>query len=83
MKRRIVYLIVCILVVSFASFCMSNLSWCEWAVGALCGAGGGAACYALALALGITTGIGGFSLATVCALIGSLGCTAATKKICG
>lgn len=57
--------------------------WCEWAVGALCGAGGGAGCYALALALGITTGIGGFSLATVCGLIGALGCTAATKKICG
>lgn len=58
-------------------------SWCEWAVGALCGAGGGAACYAIAVGLGLTTGIGGFALATVCGLIGALGCTAATKKICG
>ncbi|MGG0657559.1 halocin C8 precursor-like protein [Rummeliibacillus pycnus] len=62
---------------------ISTLGWCEWAVGALCGAGGGAACWALAIALGITTGIGGFSLATVCGLIGALGCTAATIKICG
>lgn len=61
----------------------TTFGWCEWAVGALCGAGGGAGCYALALALGITTGIGGLSLATVCGLIGALGCTAATKKICG
>ncbi|MHB7942304.1 halocin C8 precursor-like protein [Staphylococcus capitis] len=60
-----------------------NRGWCEWAVGALCGTGGGAACYAAAAGLGITTGVGGFALATVCSLIGSLGCTAATNKICG
>ena len=40
--------------------------WCEWAVGAL----------------GITTGWGGFSLATICGLISSLGCTGATNYIC-
>lgn len=57
--------------------------WCEWAVGALCGGGGAAGCYGAAAALGITTGIGGLSLATVCGIISSLGCTAATKKICG
>ena len=57
--------------------------WCEWAVGALCGGGGAAGCYGVAAALGITTGIGGLSLATVCGIISSLGCTAATKKICG
>jgi|GEM_PF-963327 len=57
--------------------------WCEWAVGALCGTGGGVGCYALAAALGITTGIGGVTLAGVCGLIASLGCTAATKFICG
>lgn len=56
--------------------------WCEWAVGALCGTGGGAACYGTAAGLGITTGVGGFALATVCSLISSLGCTAATNKIC-
>lgn len=53
--------------------------WCEWAMGALCGA----ACYAVAAALGITTGLGGLALATVCGLITALGCTAATKKVCG
>lgn len=31
----------------------------------------------------IVYGIGGLSLATVCGIISSLGCTAATKKICG
>ncbi|RIL26267.1 hypothetical protein BUY98_15350, partial [Staphylococcus gallinarum] len=49
--------------------------WCEWAVGALCGTGGAAGCWATATALGITTGWGGFSLATICGLISSLGCT--------
>ncbi|PGZ27586.1 hypothetical protein COE50_26050 [Bacillus anthracis] len=57
--------------------------WCEWAMAALCGAGGGAACYAVAAGLGITTGVGGVALATVCGLIGSLGCTAATNAVCG
>ncbi|WP_211655516.1 halocin C8 precursor-like protein [Planococcus alpniumensis] len=57
-------------------------SFCEYAVGALCGTGGGVLCYAAAGALGITTGIGGLGLAAVCALIGSVGCTAATDQIC-
>ena len=56
--------------------------WCEWAVGALCGTGGAAGCWATATALGITTGWGGFSLATICGLISSLGCTGATNYIC-
>lgn len=60
----------------------TTFGWCEWTVAALCGAGGGAGCYALAIGLGLTTGIGGLGLATVCALIASLGCTAATIKIC-
>ncbi|MFK8795027.1 halocin C8 precursor-like protein [Planococcus plakortidis] len=57
-------------------------SFCEYAVGALCGTGGGVACYALAGALGITTGLGGLGLAAICALVGSVGCTAATDQIC-
>lgn len=61
---------------------ISTQGWCEWVVGALCGAGGGAACWGAAAALGITTGVGGVSLATVCSTIGSLGCTGATKAIC-
>lgn len=61
----------------------STFGFCEYAVGALCGTGGGVACYALAGALGITTGVGGVSLAAVCALVGSVGCTAATNQICG
>ncbi|EHM70559.1 hypothetical protein SEVCU012_0541 [Staphylococcus pettenkoferi VCU012] len=56
--------------------------WCEWAVGALCGTGGAGGCWAAAAALGITTGWGGFSLATICGLITSLGCTGATNYIC-
>ena len=56
--------------------------WCEWAVGALCGTGGAGGCWAAATALGITTGWGGFSLATICGLISSLGCTGATNYIC-
>jgi len=62
---------------------ISTSGWCEWTMAALCGAGGAAACYALAIGLGLTTGIGGLGLATVCGLIASLGCTAATKKVCG
>ncbi|MGF7013367.1 halocin C8-like bacteriocin domain-containing protein [Ornithinibacillus bavariensis] len=61
----------------------STYGWCEWVVGALCGTGGGAGCFALAAALGITTGVGGLALASVCGLIGALGCTAATIAICG
>lgn len=53
--------------------------WCEWAVGALCDGGGAAGCYGVA-ALGITTGIGDLSLATVCGIISILGCTTVTKK---
>lgn len=56
---------------------------CEWAMGALCGTGGGAACYGACAALGLVSGPGGLGCAAVCALISSLGCTAATKKVCG
>lgn len=61
----------------------SALGFCEWAVGALCGTGGGAACYGACIALGLVSGPGGLGCAAVCALIASLGCTAATNKICG
>ena len=62
---------------------IATFGWCEWVVGALCGTGGGIACFALAAALGITTGVGGLTLAGVCGLIGALGCTGATLTICG
>jgi halocin C8-like bacteriocin domain-containing protein len=58
-------------------------SFCSYAISALCGTGGGVACYAAAGALGITTGVGGLGLAAVCSLISSLGCSAATDRICG
>ncbi|UXH46118.1 halocin C8 precursor-like protein [Rossellomorea vietnamensis] len=59
------------------------LGFCEYAVAGLCGTGGGVACYGVAAALGITTGLGGLGLAAVCSLIGSLGCAAASDQICG
>ncbi|WP_082233103.1 halocin C8 precursor-like protein [Halobacillus massiliensis] len=62
---------------------LKSLGFCEYAVTALCGAGGSVGCYALAGALGITSGIGGVALAAVCGMIGSLGCAAATDAICG
>nr|WP_198643929.1 hypothetical protein [Staphylococcus equorum] len=34
------------------------------------------------VALGITTGLGGFGIATICGLITSLGCIGATNYIC-
>ena len=61
---------------------VSTQGWCEWVITALCGAGGGAGCWAAASALGITTGVGGVSLAAVCSTIGALGCAGATKAIC-
>ena len=61
----------------------STRSTCEWTVGALCGTGGGVTCYGACIALGLVSGPGGLGCAAVCAIIASLGCTAATKKICG
>lgn len=61
----------------------TTYGFCEYAIAALCGTGGGAACWAAAAGLGITTGVGGFALSTVCALISSLGCQAASDSICG
>lgn len=58
-------------------------SFCTWAMAALCGTGGAAACYGLAALLGITTGLGGLALAVVCGLIVALGCTGATLYVCG
>jgi halocin C8-like bacteriocin domain-containing protein len=58
-------------------------SFCEWAMAALCGTGGGLACYLLAVSLGITTGLGGLALAVICGLIAALGCYAATIYVCG
>ncbi|PTG82036.1 hypothetical protein BU644_11475 [Staphylococcus chromogenes] len=67
---------------SFKNLPPKERGWCEWAVGALCGTGGAGGCWAAAAALGITTGWGGFSLAAICGLITSLGCTGATNYIC-
>lgn len=60
-----------------------TMGWCEWAVGALCGTGGGVACYGACAALGFANGIAGLSCAAVCGLISALGCTGATAAICG
>ncbi|KHE72662.1 halocin C8-like domain-containing protein, partial [Halobacillus sp. BBL2006] len=62
---------------------LQSFGFCEYAITALCGAGGSVGCYALAGALGITSGVGGVALAAVCGMIGSLGCAAATEAICG
>lgn len=56
---------------------------CEWAVGSLCGTGGSVGCYGACILLGLVSGPGGLGCAAVCGLISSLGCSAATKKICG
>lgn len=59
------------------------LGVCEWAVGALCGTGGGVACYFVCIGLGLVSGPGGVGCAAACALVGSLGCIGATNAICG
>ncbi|WPF66690.1 MULTISPECIES: halocin C8-like domain-containing protein [unclassified Corynebacterium] len=56
---------------------------CEWAMGILCGTGGGAGCYGICLALGLVEKLSGLACATACSLIASIGCIAATNKICG
>ena len=56
---------------------------CEVAMSILCGAGGGAGCYAICGIEAVVTRIGALGCAVACGLIGSLGCYAATKKICG
>ncbi|SDI81794.1 halocin C8-like domain-containing protein [Alteribacillus bidgolensis] len=56
--------------------------WCEYIVGALCGGAGAAGCWAAAAALGITTGVGGVSLAVICGMIGAVGCTATVSYVC-
>ncbi|WP_257162113.1 hypothetical protein [Corynebacterium cystitidis] len=55
---------------------------CEWGVGALCGTGGAATCYGVCLGLGFVNGLAGLGCASVCGLIGALGCTGATNAIC-
>lgn len=56
---------------------------CEWAMGSLCSTGGNVGCYGACALLGLATGPGGLGCAAVCGLIATLGCTAATKKVCG
>lgn len=56
---------------------------CDQAVTALCGLGGGAACYGACLALGLVSGPGGLGCAAVCGLIAALGCAEAQRRICG
>lgn len=62
---------------------VTTMGACEYGVGALCGTGGGAGCYLACAALGLVSGPGGLGCAAVCALIATLGCTAATDAICG
>lgn len=62
---------------------VTTMGACEYGVGALCGTGGGASCYLACGALGLVSGPGGLGCAAVCALIATLGCTAATDAICG
>lgn len=56
---------------------------CKWAMNAICGTGGGAACYGACIGVGLASGPGGLGCAAVCRLISALGCSAATKKVCG
>lgn len=61
----------------------STLISCDQAVTALCGLGGGAACYGACLALGLVSGPGGLGCAAVCGLIAAVGCAEAQRRICG
>lgn len=62
---------------------VQTFGFCEAAMAALCGTGGGAACYGTCGIKAIATKIGGLACAIVCGLISSLGCYGATVKICG
>lgn len=59
-----------------------GLSFCDFAVGILCGAGTGGGCAALGIALGITTLGAGIAAGAVCAIIAFFGCAEATCIIC-
>ena len=56
---------------------------CEVAMALLCGAGGGAGCYAICGIEAIVSRFGALGCAVACGLISSLGCYGATVKICG
>jgi hypothetical protein len=60
-----------------------GFSFCDFAVGLLCGAGTGGGCAALAIALGITTLGAGIGAGVVCAIIAFFGCSEAMCIICG
>jgi hypothetical protein len=62
---------------------ISTFSFCHWAMAALCGAGGGAACYGLCGIAAIVNVLGGLGCAVACGLIASLGCAGATCVVCG
>ena len=57
-------------------------SWCQWLVGGICAAGGGAAGWAVCVALALTTGVGGVVCGVVMAVIAFTGCTVGTDAIC-
>lgn len=56
---------------------------CEVAMAILCGAGGGAGCYAICGIEAVVSRIGALGCSVACGLISSLGCYGATLKICG
>lgn len=62
---------------------VQDRSACEVAMAILCGAGGGAGCYAICGIEAVLSRIGGLGCAVACGLISSLGCYGATVKICG
>lgn len=55
---------------------------CETAVTALCGTGGGAACYGVCVGLGFVAGAAGLACAAVCGTVAALGCAGAVNAIC-
>lgn len=59
-----------------------GLDLCETAVTALCGTGGGFACYGVCVGLGFVSGFAGLACAGICGLIAALGCAGAVEEIC-
>lgn len=62
---------------------VQNRGACEFVMSLLCGAGGGAGCYGICAIEAVVTRIGALGCAVACGLIASVGCYAATERICG
>ena len=56
---------------------------CATAISILCGTGGGIYCVAVCTGIGIVDIPAGVGCGLICAIISSVGCTAATNRLCG